>query len=121
MKTSITKSSDKENVAKMSRPFDKLNTLYSKESWIRSSGARALDFLFKKIHQPIFFIKGYPHGLPLKWKKTPYVNFAVSFAGTQAAGVSHRKSRVNSLALQFSKLSFGARYEGLTVICRTKS
>ena len=68
-----------------------------------------------------FFIKGYPHSLPLKWKKTPYVNFAVSFAATQAAGVSHRKSRVNSLALQFSKLSFGARYEGLTVICRKKS
>ena len=110
MKTSIMKSSDKENVAKISRPFDKLNTLYSK-----------LDFLFKKIHQPIFFVKGYPHGLPLKWKKTPYVNFAVSFAGTQAAGVSHRKSRVNSLALQFSKLSFGARYERLTVICRAKS
>ena len=55
MKTSITKSSDKENVAKISRPFDKVNTLYSK-----------LDFLFKKIHQPIFFVKGYPHGLPLK-------------------------------------------------------
>ena len=40
---------------KMSRPFDKLNTLYSKESWIRSSAACTLDFLFKKIHQPIFF------------------------------------------------------------------
>lgn len=56
---------------KMSRPFDKLNTLYSKESWIRSSAACTLDFLFKKIHQPIFLIKGYPHGLPLKWEKTP--------------------------------------------------
>ena len=55
MKTSITKSSDKENVAKMSRPFDKLNTLYSRESWIRSSAACALDFLFKKIHHPNFF------------------------------------------------------------------
>ena len=39
----------------MSRPFDKLNTLHSKESWIRSSAGCALDFLFKKIHQLIFY------------------------------------------------------------------
>ena len=108
----------------MSRPFDKLNTkcIPKKAEYGLQLHAHLTSSL-REIHQPIFFffIKGYPHGLPLKWKKTPYVNFAVSFAATQAAGVSHRKSRVNSLALQFSKLSFGARYERLTVICWAKS